>query len=121
MKLPVALLLAALAGCKEEGETMADLRVIGGDPDAGRAAIAAVGCGVCHDIPGVAGADGVVGPPLEDFARRQFIAGTLPNRPGVLTRWVSEAPALLPDTAMPDLPLSEEQARDVAAYLYTLR
>ena len=121
MKLPAVLLLAALAGCEEEGEAMADLRVIGGDPDLGRAAIETVGCGVCHDIPGVAGAHGVVGPPLADFARRQFIAGTLPNRPGILTRWVREAPALSPETAMPDLPIDEEQARDIAAYLYTLR
>jgi cytochrome c1 len=121
MRVLAALLLAALAGCKEEGEAAADLRVIDGDPEAGRAAIAAIACGVCHEIPGVAGADGVVGPPLENFARRQFIAGTLPNRPGVLTRWVREAPALRPETAMPDLPVSEEQARDIAAYLYTLR
>ena len=121
MKVLAALLLAALAGCKEEGEARADLRVVGGDPEAGRVAIAAIGCGVCHEIPGVTGANGVVGPPLEGFARRQFIAGVLPNRPGVLTHWVREAPALLPETAMPDLPIGEEQARDIAAYLYTLR
>jgi cytochrome c1 len=120
MRPAVALLLAVLAGCKE-GDAVADLRVVGGDPDAGRAAIHAVGCGVCHDIPGVSGAHGVVGPPLGHFAQRQFIAGTLPNRPGVLTRWVGDAPALLPSTAMPDLPIDEEQARDIAAYLYTLR
>jgi mono/diheme cytochrome c family protein len=114
--LPVLLLTA----CNQE-EAASDHRVIDGDPQMGRAAIADVECGVCHSIPGIAGADGIVGPPLEDFAQRQFIAGVLPNQPGILARWVREAPSLLPETGMPDMPLSEEEARDVAAYLYTLR
>lgn len=102
-------------------ETQPDKRVIGGDPELGRAVIAAVECGVCHSIPGIAGANGVVGPPLEDFAQRQFIAGIVPNEPGILARCVRDAPSIAQNTGMPDMPITEEEARDVAAYLYTLR
>lgn len=110
----------ALAGC-ERAEPLSAQRVVGGDPDIGRKLIAAVGCGVCHRIPGLLGANGVVGPPLAGFAQRQYIGGVVPNHPANLVRWVREAPSMLPNTAMPDMPLSEAQARDVAAYLYTLR
>jgi len=83
--------------------------------------IASVGCGVCHDIPGVAGAAGVVAPSLRGFAGRPLIAGVHVNEPDVLVSWVRDAPGLSPDTAMPAMPITEQEARDVAAYLYTLR
>ena len=95
--------------------------IAGGDSAAGKAVIAAIGCGACHAIPGIPGARGTVGPPLAGFARRAYIAGVIPNRPELLVQWVRDAPSLVPDTAMPALPLSERQALDVAAYLYTLR
>lgn len=115
----LASLLPALAACEEE--VPIEHRIVGGEPDRGRAVIAAIECGVCHEIPGVLGANGIVGPSLEDFGRRQLIAGVVPNEPALLERWVRDAPSLAPETGMPDLPLSEDQARDVAAYLYTLR
>lgn len=115
-----AAVLMALAGCGEE-PTPVSQRVVGGNPERGRAIIAAIECGVCHAIPGVAGAHGVVGPALDRFANRQLIGGVAPNHPGILTTWVRNAPSVSPDTGMPDLPLTVEQARDVAAYLYTLR
>ncbi len=96
-------------------------RVFEGDAVAGRAAIMEVSCGVCHVIPGIAGARGAVGPSLEHFAQRSFIGGVVPNRPAVLARWVRNAPSIAPDTAMPQLPLNDEEALDIAAYLYTLR
>jgi cytochrome c1 len=80
-----------------------------------------VGCGACHAIPGIQGADGIVGPSLDTFARRSLIGGVVANRPGQLVRWVREAPALAPDTGMPAMPITENEARDIAAYLYTLR
>jgi hypothetical protein len=110
----------ALSAC-EEASTPVEQRIIGANPEAGRAVIAAIECGVCHRIPGVAGANGIVGPPLDAFGRRQFIAGVHPNQPTTLVKWVMNAPALAPDTGMPDLDLTETQARNVAAYLYTLR
>jgi cytochrome c1 len=110
----------ALAAC-DAREIPAEQRIIGGDAMAGRAVIASVACGVCHRIPGVRGAHGIVGPPLTEFGRRQFIAGIVANQPAVLVRWVKDAPSIAPNTGMPGLPLTDEEARDVAAYLYTLR
>jgi mono/diheme cytochrome c family protein len=115
---PLAL-LAVLAACREEQP--AHLRIADGDAARGREVVARIGCGVCHAVPGVAGARGRVGPPLEGFGARSFIAGTIPNRPDLLMRFVRDAPSLAPATAMPDLPLSEAEARDVAAFLLTLR
>jgi cytochrome c2 len=93
----------------------------GGDAHRGRAVIEARDCGACHTIPGVRSARGVVAPPLFWFSRRTYIAGELPNTPENLIRWVREPQAVEPRTAMPTLGLSEQEARDVAAYLYTLR
>ena len=93
----------------------------GGDARAGHDAIRKYGCNACHTISGVPGADGLVGPPLAAFARRTFIAGSLPNTPENLVEWVRHPESIEPHTAMPALALSEQQARDVAAYLYTLR
>ena len=87
----------------------------------GRAVIAQYDCGSCHTIPGVRGADGLVAPPLFWFSRRTFIAGELPNSPDNLARWIRAPRSVEPTTAMPALGLSEQQARDAAAYLYTLR
>lgn len=78
-------------------------------------------CGVCHVVPGATGARGRVGPSLAGFGRRTFIAGVVPNRPDVLARFVQNAPSLVPNTAMPPLPINQSEARDVAAFLYTLR
>lgn len=115
----VALLLAALAAC---GSAVPhERRVVEGDPLRGRQWIADVGCGVCHMIPGIDGANGIVGPSLEGVGRRNLLAGVLPNRPDLMARWVRDAPSLRPETGMPEMPLSEEQSKDVAAYLYTLR
>lgn len=78
------------------------------------------GCGGCHTIPGIREAHGRVGPPLSFFSARTFIAGRLPNTPGNLIAWIRDPPSLAPDTAMPRMGLSEQQARDAAAYLYTI-
>jgi cytochrome c1 len=112
--------LAALAGCGQP-EVPAEQRVYNGDPVAGQAAIARHGCGACHVVPGLSEADGTVGPPLTDFGRRSYVAGHLPNRPGALVAWLLDPPGIQPGTAMPNLGLSEQEARDIAAYLYTLR
>ena len=49
-----------------------------------------------------------------------MIAGRLPNQPDVLTAWLIDAPSLAPGTAMPPSPITEAEARDIAAWLYTL-
>lgn len=92
----------------------------GGDPARGQTTIVRAGCGSCHEIPGVPGAHGLTGPPLTHFARRTVVAGLLPNTPENLVRWVRRPQSVVPNNAMPDTGLSDAQARDVAAYLYTI-
>ena len=113
------LLVVLAAGCDESSEQRST-GVEGGDPKIGREAIARVACGVCHTIPGVPGARGMVGPPLKGFGERSYIAGVVPNHPRYLVEWIRNAPAIAPGTAMPALPVSEQEARHIAAYLYTL-
>jgi len=116
----VCLVIAlALAACSE-AEAPAHLAIPGADPGRGRALIAAYGCGTCHFVQGVQGADGRVAPRLENFAKRTLIAGTFPNVPRFLVPWLMSPPALKAETAMPDLGVAEEEARDIASYLYTL-
>jgi cytochrome c len=95
--------------------------IAGADVDRGRAAISRYGCGSCHNIPGITGAAGLVGPPLGDVARRVYIAGVLPNEPDNMIRWIENPPAIDPKTAMPYMGVTTRDARDIAAYLYNLR
>jgi cytochrome c2 len=117
------LIVVAVAGCRGNNPEYGNAyRVrVGGDPERGRLVIADFDCGSCHTIPGIREAKGLVGPPLFWFSRRSFIAGELPNTPENLVRWVRAPKSVEPATAMPTLGLSEQQARDVVAYLYTLR
>ena len=107
-----------LAGCRDKGPVRP---VPGGETGSGRQLVADYGCGSCHMIPGVNGAAGLVGPPLDHFARRAYIAGEVPNDADFLVRWIEVPQAIEPGTAMPNLGVSEGQARSIAAYLYTLR
>jgi cytochrome c1 len=72
-------------------------------------------------IPGINGAHGQVGPPLDDWSERVYIAGQVPNTTDFLIRWIEVPQAIEPGTAMPNLRVPEGDARDIAAYLYTLR
>jgi cytochrome c len=92
-----------------------------GDPDRGRSAIAQYGCGSCHLVPGIRDAVGMVGPPLIHWSRRAYIAGRLANTPDNLVHWIVAPQAIEPGTAMPMLGVSVDEARNIAAYLYTLR
>lgn len=107
-----------LAGCEDTARQPQALA--GADAGRGQRIIERVGCGACHVIPGVAWPRSRVGPSLEGFAERALIAGRFPNRPDTLARWVRDAPSLSPQTGMPAMPITEQEARDVAAYLYTL-
>jgi cytochrome c2 len=112
-------LMLTIAGCGQRKEAEA-AAMTGGDPLLGRDVITRVGCGACHVIPGVVGANGQVGPPLNGIASRTYIGGVLTNTPDNLVQWLQDPPAHSPKTAMPKLNLSEKDARDVTAYLYTL-
>jgi cytochrome c len=112
--------MLGLAGCSEGlGDPAAE--TAGGPVARGRAAVMDFGCGSCHTIPGIEGADALVGPPLDRIASRTYIAGVLVNSPENLVRWIGDPLGVDPLTAMPNLHLSEEEARDIASFLATLR
>ena len=92
--------------------------VAGGDAARGRAPILVYGCGACHVIPGIEEAIGTAGPPLTRWAERKTIAGSLPNDPENLVRWIRDPQSIEPGTAMPTMALTDREARDIAAYLY---
>jgi len=86
--------------------------------ETGRRLIAAYGCGSCHSIPGIPGADAMAGPPLVCFFERTYIAGRLSNTEENLIKWIQNPQQIEPGTAMPDLGVSKDEAHDIAAYLY---
>ncbi|HEX8170624.1 MAG TPA: c-type cytochrome [Thermoanaerobaculia bacterium] len=115
-----ALALLVLAACHPQDDDTAR-QLTGGEPRRGQAAIESYGCGTCHVIPGVDTASGNAGPPLTNIGNRLYLAGELPNTPDNMIRWVRSPQSIEKDTMMPDLKVTEHDARDIAAYLYTLR
>jgi cytochrome c2 len=91
------------------------------DPRRGAIALQQYACITCHRIPGIVGATAHVGPPLEGIASRKYLAGRLPNTPENMLRWIRSPKSVSPATLMPDLDVTEEHARDIAAYLATLK
>ena len=117
-RLVVAAALFGLFGCSQRQSADRQNAAIG-DAKRGARLIAARGCGSCHEIPGIKGADGYVGPPLQRWNERGYISGQLPNTPQNTVRWLYETHAVAPDTAMPELGLSRTDASDIAAYLWS--
>jgi cytochrome c2 len=92
----------------------------GGNIENGRRALQAFGCVACHTIPGIRLARGKVGPKLEGLSERVYIAGVLPNTPENLISWIQHPRRIDPKTAMPETGIGPADARDAAAYLYSL-
>ena len=113
--------ILALTACTGGKVTSTYTVETGGDAARGAQVINQFRCGACHIIPGIHDARGLVGPPLNYFAERTFVGGEVPNTPDNLVHWIESPKSIEPGTAMPELGLNEQQARDVAAYLYTLR
>jgi cytochrome c len=111
----ILLSLLLLAGCTDSRTPALD-----GKPENGKLLLRQFSCGACHEIPGVAGARGKVGPPLGGIAKRVYIAGVLPNTPQHMARFIRDPQSADPRSAMPDMGVTEEHARDMVAYLYTL-
>jgi cytochrome c len=121
-----ALLFLAVAGCdvRRVSEHYRDdeiVRSTGGDIERGRAHIRRYGCHTCHTIPGVPGASGKVGPSLDKLTDRVYLAGRLENNVPNLINWIRHPHAYDSVTVMPEMGVTEQDARDIAAYLYTLR
>jgi mono/diheme cytochrome c family protein len=91
------------------------------DPARGREALQQYACVACHRVPGVTGPAARVGPPLEKLGSRTMLAGILANSPDNMVRWIRFPHELSPLGAMPGLGVSERDARDIAAYLATLK
>jgi cytochrome c1 len=118
--LVAALALATALGC--DARPARDARALtGGDPSRAPAAIQKYGCDACHTIPGIPGARGRVGPPLRGVGSRQYLAGRLENTPENLVRWIRAPQDVEPGTVMPNMGVTDGDARDIAAFLYTLR
>jgi cytochrome c len=117
VRIVLLLPLAWLAACDS---APAPARVEGGDAARGKLLLAQYQCGSCHQIEGAAAARGQVGPPLDTFGQRSYIAGSVPNSPQALERWLIDPAALKPGTSMPAMGVSAQDARHMAAYLYTL-
>lgn len=91
------------------------------EAERGRLLLRQYGCGACHAIPGVAGANGNVGPPLAGVASRVYLGGVLANTPENMARFIRAPQSADPLTAMPDLRVDARHAQDMVAYLNTLR
>ncbi len=117
----VAALAFVLASCgRNEAEHIAEVTT-GGDIHRGAAAIERHGCGSCHVIPGISGATGLAGPPLSGIGSRIYVAGVLQNTPSNLMRWIENPKAVDEKTVMPNMGVTDQEARDIAGYLYTLK
>lgn len=119
---PLLLLPLLLTGCndRQPQQQMTGMIPMHGDARHGVQIIRDIGCGNCHTIPGIRGADGVVGPSLGGVGRRVFLAGVLRNTPANMILWLRTPQKVIPGNAMPDSGLSEKDARDVAVYLASL-
>lgn len=94
-----------------------DLR--GDTPGHGKQLIEANGCGTCHRIGGISRANGTVGPDLRNFSGQRYIVGRLPRTPGQTARFVAHPQQVQPGGLMPDLGISDPDARAIASYLFT--
>jgi cytochrome c len=120
--LPGLVLLALMVGCDDSSRRAHDAAMLtGGSPERGRSAVRAYGCGSCHTVPGVRGANATVGPNLSGIGHRAYIAGVLPNTPGNLVQWIRMPQNVDPKTAMPNLGVDAQDARDIASYLYSMK
>lgn len=105
--------LSLVSGCVE--------RPVEGETHTGIAAINDLGCGACHVIPGVTWPKSDVGPGLDGFGGRNFIAGVLPNTPKNLAAFIQNAVFYVPEGAMPPIAMTRQQAVDISAYLHSLQ
>lgn len=126
--LALAVLLGAAGGAygvsakrQTEARQLASALTGGGDPSLGPPLMREFGCAGCHTVSGVPGAQGMVGPRLDDIARRVYVAGRFTNTPETLISWIANPKALDKNTAMPVTGVSRRQARDIAAYLLSLQ
>jgi cytochrome c2 len=116
--------MMGMMGCDKGGPSEDERKaaaMTGGTPAHGKELIRTYGCVSCHTIPGIDGARGQVGPSLAGIAARNYLAGKLPNQPANMIKWIRQPQEVSPGTAMPELGVTEQDGKDIAAYLYTLK
>lgn len=87
----------------------------------GRRAMYQHACLGCHEVPGLTQSPVHIGPSLDGMARRQRIAGVLDNTPDNMAQWLLHTQRIKPNSAMPTMDMTEPTARDMAAFLESLR
>ena len=112
--------LMTVIACRDETATWSRA-LTGGDSTRGKIALSTYGCVACHSIPGVPGSNALTAPPLIGISHRSYLAGMLQNPPENLERWIQHPRPVNPRTAMPEQGVTDQDARDIAAYLYTTR
>jgi len=118
----IAALMLVAAACGGRGSTKQQAQnLTGGDPAKGKEAIGRYGCGACHTIPGIKDANATIGPPLDNIASRQILGGHLQNTPANMARWIQHPQQIDPKNAMPELGVTDDDAHNIVAFLYTLK
>lgn len=113
--------LLSLTACKAREKYQTMTQTGGGDADRGKQLIEKYGCAACHVIPKIEGPKGMVGPPLEHIASRQIIAGKLTNTPQNMMAWLQNPQMVDPNNSMPNLGVTPADARDITAFLESLK
>src|SRR5581483_2457620 len=103
--------LHVFVACRDQALEREAAVLTGSDPARGKAAISRYGCAACHEIPGVRGADALVGPPLPGIASRSYIGGVISNSPDYMIQWIENPPAIDEKTAMPNLGVTASSSR----------
>ena len=109
-----------LSACSDKASKQSRL-LMNGNPDRGKTALTSYGCVACHTIPGVRGSNSLTAPPLIGISQRSYLAGMLENTPANLRSWIQHPRKVNPHTAMPEQGVTDQDASDMAAYLYTAR
>ena len=115
----LVLVVALVAGCSAAPLTRSQ-QVGSGEPAIGKRLLSEYGCVGCHTVPGIRAEPAYVGPPLDHWGKRSYIAGSLTNNEQNLVRWITGPQDFEPGTAMPDLGVGDQDAANIAAYLLSL-
>lgn len=112
------LLTLLVAGCT--APLTRSQQVGSGEAQIGKQLLTDYGCIGCHVVPGIRAEPAYVGPPLDHWGQRSYIAGALPNNQRNLVRWIVDPQDVEDGTAMPDLGVGQQDATNMAAYLLSL-
>ena len=122
MKRLVVLLVFALACNRAEQPADSSTPTPIGNAERGKLLAAQYGCNVCHNVPGVDGPQGSLGPTLAGVASRPTISnGAVQNTPANLVQYIQQPSSVNPASTMPPLGVQGNDAQDIAAYLLTLK